>query len=635
MMFDHAYPGLVKDEGNDLLVLYHMDNDSLIILSRYHKKWPEPKTKAEFFGFVKSANYKDPDLVNHLKWRNEEEMKEKSASDELTKLAEFKETRSEWFTKEVKEKKKRGGKRTPKVQAEEGSSSQPQKKRKKKTVETMLVDEPEEDETEVDAVRDQDPVSPETEQLLENIDYGLETVKAAGEGGDDEEKSSSDSEKKRKRSGDDDDDLYVPSPEHVQEVQSPPSSGENIALEDIGDFNFVTDDVVKKLQKKVEEVLADKKKLEKRVKSVEAENSSLLKRLEEEKARRDEQNEYFKLKNKELEANNAMKEHEMYMMNKVLENLIGKSVEQRFEEIEVEEVRARRKAKMEAEMKNKGKGVQIEGVAESILDPCPISSVSGEFDDDDEDDDEDDEENDDDIMKDDADDVYSASSHDDDDDGNNDDDQGTSGIKVTEASNEENVDDYLHDDANEEPENAGSMGEHDDSKNVDESDDHVTRLILHLEHNVEEGEIMHTYTLDEIIKMTHVEDINFKFDFEEELNQFDINQQPEYQYKYVEDAVNYDRVDVEDCCDEEQSENVNVDTSNFPTLVEFFSQANEDELRRKVVESVKNKSFHETSKDEQREERKKWFRKDAEKKFKRLLKYYKRGREVSLGDIIS
>ncbi|MFS7964293.1 putative transcription factor bZIP family [Helianthus anomalus] len=150
---------------------------------------------------------------------------------------------------------------------------------------------------------------------------------------------------------------------------------ENIALEDIGDFNFVTDDLRKKK-------LDDReKKLEDRVKTVEAENSSLLKKveadqadidilkvriaeLEEEKARRDEQNEYFKLKNKELESNNAKKEHEMYMMNKVLENLIEKPVEQRFEEIELEEVRARRKAEIEAEMEDKGKGIQVESVAQ-------------------------------------------------------------------------------------------------------------------------------------------------------------------------------------------------------------------------------------------------------------------------------
>ncbi|MFS7962314.1 hypothetical protein Hanom_Chr08g00725191 [Helianthus anomalus] len=91
MMLDHAYPDLVKDEDNDLLVLNHMDNETLIRLSKYHSHWPEPKTKAEFFGFIKSANYEDPDPVDHLKWRNDEEMKEKNAPDELAKLEEERE----------------------------------------------------------------------------------------------------------------------------------------------------------------------------------------------------------------------------------------------------------------------------------------------------------------------------------------------------------------------------------------------------------------------------------------------------------------------------------------------------------------------------------------------------------------
>ncbi|MFS7968066.1 hypothetical protein Hanom_Chr09g00793201 [Helianthus anomalus] len=93
-----------------------------------------------------------------------------------------------------------------------------------------------------------------------------------------------------------------------------------------------------------------------RVKKLESENKSLMKKieadqteidilkvrvaeLEEEKARRDEQNKYFELKNKELEAAKALKEHEFYMMNKVIENMLRKSIEQRFEEIQVEEVR--------------------------------------------------------------------------------------------------------------------------------------------------------------------------------------------------------------------------------------------------------------------------------------------------------
>ncbi|MFS8023849.1 hypothetical protein Hanom_Chr16g01456341 [Helianthus anomalus] len=232
------YPRFVQMMlDNGLLVLHHMDNETLIILSRYHKNWPEPKTKAEFFGFVKSANYKDLDPVNHLKWRDDEEMKEKSAADELSKLAEFKETRSEWFTKE--EKKKRSRKTTPKAQDEEGSSSQLQKKRKKKVVETMLVDEPEEVEAEANVEGNQEQLSPGMEQLMKYIDVTLETGEAACEKvGDDKEKSSFDPEesdidavadrwikenfdprerlikKKRKRSADDDDDeAYIPSPE--------------------------------------------------------------------------------------------------------------------------------------------------------------------------------------------------------------------------------------------------------------------------------------------------------------------------------------------------------------------------------------------------------------------------------------
>ncbi|MFS7934871.1 hypothetical protein Hanom_Chr05g00396731 [Helianthus anomalus] len=149
MMIDHAYPDLEKDENNDLLPLYHMDNEMLIVLSRYHKNHPESTTKAEFFGFIKSADYQDPDPVDYQKWRNDEEMKEKSVADELKVLPDYKATRNEWFTKE--EKKKRSRKTTPKVQPEEGSSSQPKKKRQKKVVETLLVDEPEEEEPEADA----------------------------------------------------------------------------------------------------------------------------------------------------------------------------------------------------------------------------------------------------------------------------------------------------------------------------------------------------------------------------------------------------------------------------------------------------------------------------------------------------
>ncbi|MFS7928295.1 hypothetical protein Hanom_Chr04g00319091 [Helianthus anomalus] len=228
------------------------------------------------------------------------------------------------------------------------------------------------------------------------------------------------------------------------------------------------------------------------------------------------------------------------MMNKVLENMLGKTIKQRFEEIEVEEVRARRQVVIDVEIKNKGKG--IEGASEvtgraivpltvpesHIHNPRPISDVTGIFEedvliddviDDEENVEEDDEEeNVDEVKTDDVDDVFSACSHSDDD--NDEDGQGGTGIKVTEASNAENVDDYLHDDVNEEPEDITGEGENVDNQNVDKSE----KLILHIESEVKEGEIMHTYTMKDIKEMTRIDYPTFKFDFEEELNDFDVNQ---------------------------------------------------------------------------------------------------------------
>ncbi|XP_022019270.1 RNA polymerase-associated protein LEO1-like [Helianthus annuus] len=361
-----------------------------------------------------------------------------------------------------------------------------------------------------------------------------------------------------------------------------------------------------------------------RIKKLESENKSLLKKIDtdqteidflkvrvaelvEEKAHRDEQNKYFELKNKELEAAKALKEHEFYMLNKVVENMLGTSIEQKFEEIQVEELRAKHQAEIDAQMKDKGKGVESSvAVAESsivpslvIENPVPISSVSAIFeenvsledlagDDDEEDDEEDDDEGDDDEEDDDDDEkVFSASSHGSDDD-NDDDDQGGMGIKVTEPSSEKTVDDYLNDSVNEETEGADGKGEHGDDQNVEQ----VEKLILRIEPHLEE----------------------------------------EYEYKYVEDADLYDRVEFEDCTDDES---VNEDTSQFPTLMEFFTEENRDELRRKVAEILKDKNFDGTPKDMQKEERQKWFKDSHERKFKRPLKYYQRNRSISLGDIIS
>ncbi|XP_021974572.1 FK506-binding protein 5-like [Helianthus annuus] len=403
--------------------------------------------------------------------------------------------------------------------------------------------------------------------------------------------------------------------------------------------------------------------LEMRVKKLESDNKALLKKidtdqtkidflkvrvaeLEEEKARRDEQNKYFEMKNKELEAAKELKEHEFYMLNKVVENMLGTSIEQRFKEIQVEEFRAKRQAEIDEQMKDKGKGAKssVAAVERSIVpsivieNPVPISSVSAIFEepvtledlaanedeeDNEEDDDEESDEEEGDDQEDDNDEkVFSASSHGSDND--DDDAHGGMGIKVTEASNKRTVDDFLNDSVNEESGGAEGKGESGDNQNVK----HVEKLIMRLETDIEEGEHRHTYSLEEIKEMTRMVDPDFKFDFEEELNAFDIDHQPEYEYKYVEDADIYDRVEVEDCTDDES---VSEDTSQYLTLMEFFTEENRDELRRKVTEILKDKNFDGTPKDMQKEERQKWFKDSHERKFKRPLKFYQRDRSISLG----
>ncbi|XP_022028876.1 uncharacterized protein LOC110929985 [Helianthus annuus] len=258
MLIDHAYPEIDQNIKDDLLVQSHMSNDSLKQLARYHPNHPEPKIGAEFFGFIKNVNYVDPDLVDHKNWRNEEELKEAAYAEELKTLAEFKSIKNEWF---VKETGRRRRKATPKVQEGEGSSSKP-KKKQKKAAETLLIDEPEEDEPGVTVeddlynagedmmfnvhVLETGPtVTAEVDQAV-NVEAGKEKVIDDIEG-DDVDKSttssssSSDDEideterlrrvqeatkqekllRKRKRQEKDDDDAYVPSPEHVSESQSP------------------------------------------------------------------------------------------------------------------------------------------------------------------------------------------------------------------------------------------------------------------------------------------------------------------------------------------------------------------------------------------------------------------------------
>ncbi|MFS7909559.1 hypothetical protein Hanom_Chr02g00095981 [Helianthus anomalus] len=242
--------------------------------------------------------------------------------------------------------------------------------------------------------------------------------------------------------------------------------------------------------------------------------------LEEEKSRRDAQNEYFELKHKELNEAKRAKDHELYMLHKVVESMLGSSVEERFEEIQLAEVCAERKAEIDRQMKDKGKG--LEGSSTTpILDiipvmeienPQPISAISGLFEEptslheligasSEEEDDEDEEGE----KEDDKDDfVFSASSHSSQDDDDDDDATGGTGVRVTDASNEKVVDDLMNDTVNEENDESDGKGESDQNQIVE----HYEPLYLNLD------------AYKGSLKDVHPET---PFDFEEELESFDLN----------------------------------------------------------------------------------------------------------------
>ncbi|KAJ0765367.1 hypothetical protein HanPI659440_Chr08g0302671 [Helianthus annuus] len=431
------------------------------------------------------------------------------------------------------------------------------------------------------------------------------------------------------------------------------------------DFDFANNSQVLKLEKRIDDVIAENKKLaaeckkiadrEKtlagKVQRLEGENKVLtlkievdqteidvlkvrVSELEEEKNRRESENEYYKLKNKELMAAKALHEHKFYMLNRVVESMLETSVEQKYEELKLEDLRAERKAELERQMKDKGKGVEgssvMSIVPSMVIDnPEPISAVpgiveeeipspkliGGEDEEDDEDDDEDEF-------------VYSASSHsskgDDDDDV-----AGGSGVRVTEASKEKVVEDLLNDTVNEESGEAERKGESSKTQIVE----HHEPLFLRLD------------VYREMLKDVNPE---IQIDLEADLESFDINKQQDYKYDYVEDADIYDRVEVEECSDNEE---VSEDTSKLPTLMEFFAAENRDELRQKVTEAVNDNVFECLRKEAEQKgqsnadkedqskaeeiDRSKWFKDSHERKFKRPLKFFQRDRNVSLGDIIS
>ncbi|MFS7911930.1 hypothetical protein Hanom_Chr02g00123811 [Helianthus anomalus] len=108
MILDHAYPDLEKDENNDLLALYHMDNETWKVLARYHKNHPESSTKEEFFGFIKDKRTPKDQVeeAGENEGDNEEKSSSSSSESEIDETERLKRIKAE-IEKEKQLKRKR------------------------------------------------------------------------------------------------------------------------------------------------------------------------------------------------------------------------------------------------------------------------------------------------------------------------------------------------------------------------------------------------------------------------------------------------------------------------------------------------------------------------------------------------
>ncbi|MFS7913329.1 hypothetical protein Hanom_Chr02g00140571 [Helianthus anomalus] len=226
---------------------------------------------------------------------------------------------------------------------------------------------------------------------------------------------------------------------------------------------------------------------------------------------------------------------------------------------------------------------------------------------------EDDEEEDSDDVFQDIDD-YHFSGDDNDDDGQG----GNDGALIVRPPGSHEVVDYLDDSQNEQHEDVHPQGESTSGATPDESVNLFsnTPKVIYLNHDVKDGELVENWIRETMMEALGINDENFKFDIEDEIP----TTTPDSEYVFmIEEPFHYSSKNSED----------------FPTFEDL--EHNQDDLRRKVDEKVSESGTPRTlTREELREERKKWFKPiPEERKFKRPLKFFTRQQDQSPGDILS
>ncbi|MFS7996760.1 hypothetical protein Hanom_Chr12g01133621 [Helianthus anomalus] len=213
-------------------------------------------------------------------------------------------------------------------------------------------------------------------------------------------------------------------------------------------------------------------------------------------------------------------------------------------------------------------------------------------------------------------------------------DLGSTGILIVTPSVQQSLDDFLNDEINEQEED-----QHQESSSFGKQHSDQVFLtqptVIYL-NALFEGEMEVPRSRAEMLEELGLDDGNLKFYIEDEIPS---SPEKEYEFKYANEADNFDHVEVEECSDISEEDTPfhysGVDET-FPTLAEMFKEQSEDETRRKVVEKITSEGIPKVVPQETLlEGRKNWFKvMSKERKFRRPLQYFTHNANISLGDIL-
>ncbi|MFS7918205.1 hypothetical protein Hanom_Chr03g00198091 [Helianthus anomalus] len=205
---------------------------------------------------------------------------------------------------------------------------------------------------------------------------------------------------------------------------------------------------------------------------------------------------------------------------------------------------------------------------------------------------------------------------------NDDDDQGSSGLLIVNPSVQQKIEDFLNDEINEQEEDQHQESSSSGKQHANQV--FLTQPTVIYLHARYKGELEVPRSRAEMLEELGLDDGKFKFDIEDEIPP---SPEREYEFKYAQEADQYNEVIVEeasDSSDEETDFHYSGVDETFPSLAKIFNDQNEDEIRRKIVEKITTEGVPRTiPRENLAEERKKWFKvMPMERKFIRPLQYF-------------